>query len=1478
MTTSVSFSLLAFEVIGAVSLAPSRIRVTFSVDPLQTNGAGVHDALNPLNYSVGGPGIVSVVAVAAVSSGANSIDLTLSSTLSPGVWTVFVNNVQTPLGASLAINSASFTYSSVSNVTELTAGSDSETAETVFRKHLHPAIKGANTDIIIHALSSADEYDWQQNQEASKQLYRSSASGSYLSRLGYDYGVRRPDGMTDEPYRQLLVALNEKLTLKALRDILRVFYGKDSMQAHLTSVNEPFALQDGQTLTLLINETDKAPVTFKTAQFQSISAATATEVAAVIQYSLRGLTATGTAETVLDATTGKNKVAVYSGANGGRSFIRCVGGTAQPVLQFQSLLDTYSGSVNGGSYTVVVASAGTGTTFTLTTTSGQTYVDWHLINSGDYVVIGPAVSVVPSGSYSVTSTTSSMFGSSLVQQFTVAENLGYTGSYTLASNSDLTFFRPTLVNSLSGNRSVLVNQAGEFLDVTMPATAAVTTRSALTAAYGREGTFLDIARYYRGASGYLHVDLNTPLATAPMAGARIEISGAKPSRGYPWVSAGSAGIADWGYGKHLAMTTQPYSLGDNAPLVKPAVRMSDGTVLFAGGVFGTSTAARLNVTDPVTRTDSTLASGAASPGYTWSATTAPPVALWNQLMVPLAGGAASVGGYDTSGATALNTAYFYNPQTNTWSSLPKMALSRNFPAGVSMPWGILVCGGIQSTFYTAASSEVLLNGGASWIPATMIRSRRSGHSVAPLADGRVIVVGGQVDRVAPTRDANHLAYWHFDETSGTTASDATGSFPLTLHSSASSASAAFDNIGANCLPLSSTQYASGTGSAGALSATKGEWTIQFFVRKTTANGALTVLGYGAPGSNSTLQAGIDSTGHVFWKWQHGAAITESGTCTEALYYNPYYTPSQYAAITIRKKLIGGLATVEVWEGPRKLQTWTGVTNADGGPAVGNWYVGLDPITGTTVFTTGGVDVDEVSFSPIARGDEDILSFAIQSSASRAVTNLAEVYDYTTNKWSVLPPCPTYRTFGGTWTLPDGRIAFLGGLGYSLPLSLDFPAVGTAFDARYWPTNTLDSFDIFDPASMSWGKGPSLPQPISDPVLWESNGKLYISASAWGLPPYDYTSASYLYFDYTSVYELDYSTMKWSASSITNAAGRDYAVKCGNSWVLAGGSDPVTGNNLNSVDIFVDGYSTTSEGVNGLHEVVSATTSSIVLNSKGSGVVSSAGGGGSSYIFDYLLGWLPAYTNSVTAVSRTSNVTTITGVATGLVTGQKVFVNLNTSVVGSGLRTILATDSSAYITYSDTGANVGSTATTGSISTVDTSVKAVLATATTQTSPGPYIYDVDSAFSVTGTASTVAVAILPETPTSVVTLASTASFPASGWIILDFGTQRSNAVRYIEKIGTNQLLMDFANTYPYAVPVGTTALLVNKLQITVPSPSVTGNLYATGSQSDCLAAQEFVSDSTASGISLNFNVRYPGDRGLGGEGRGIYSDVRKLWGK
>lgn len=251
-------------------------------------------------------------------------------------------NIETPTEQVIS-DPTSLTFTATSDpIVTVANGAISDDPESVLRKGLNPIFKGKGWDALISAIASADTYIYQLAQSAFKQLFKSTAEGKYLDRLMANDGLTRPTniGISDETFRNLGINLNsEKLTLQSLLKILEVYYGIDAMRAAASSIPGPYVLEDGDDLIIEIDG-KTVNVVFVEDDFDDISEAEAIEVASAITRFLHKNSLDAFAMPILDVVEGLSHVKIYSGALGLRGSVRVIGGKAQNILNFPTLLAT----------------------------------------------------------------------------------------------------------------------------------------------------------------------------------------------------------------------------------------------------------------------------------------------------------------------------------------------------------------------------------------------------------------------------------------------------------------------------------------------------------------------------------------------------------------------------------------------------------------------------------------------------------------------------------------------------------------------------------------------------------------------------------------------------------------------------------------------------------------------------------------------------------------------------------------------------------------------------------------------------------------------------------------------------------------------------------------------------------------------------------------------------------------------------------
>jgi hypothetical protein len=160
-----------------------------------------------------------------------------------------------------------------------------------------------------------------------------------------------------------------------------------------------------------------------------------------------------------------------------------------------------------------------------------------------------------------------------------------------------------------------------------------------------------------------------------------------------------------------------------------AVLLGNGKVLVAGGTIGSAELATAEVYDPDTGT--------------WSATGAMQVARGKPTATLLGNGKVLVaGGYNSQGRLA--TAEVYDPVTNAWTPLGStMSTPRSRHTATLLGNGkVLVQGGLDSGGNPVATAEVHDPASGTWALLDTLSAARAWHTATLLGSGQVLIVGG----------------------------------------------------------------------------------------------------------------------------------------------------------------------------------------------------------------------------------------------------------------------------------------------------------------------------------------------------------------------------------------------------------------------------------------------------------------------------------------------------------------------------------------------------------------------------------------------------------------------------------------------------------------------------------------------------------------------------------------------------------------
>jgi hypothetical protein len=107
----------------------------------------------------------------------------------------------------------------------------------------------------------------------------------------------------------------------------------------------------------------------------------------------------------------------------------------------------------------------------------------------------------------------------------------------------------------------------------------------------------------------------------------------------------------------------------------------------------------------------------------------------------------------------------------------------------------------------------------------------------------------------------------------------------------------------------------------------------------------------------------------------------------------------------------------------------------------------------------------------------------------------------------------------------------------------------------------------------------------------------------------------------------------------------------------------------------------------------------------------------------------------------------------------------------------------------------------------------------------------------------------------------------GFVVVSFGNNNQiGPIRYLGRLTSSSLAIDASFKWPSTVEVGADVRLLSGRSAWLPEdPETIGAFYITAAAAGRVAAQQLIGEISAAGIDLDITVRYPGDRGLGGEG-------------
>jgi hypothetical protein len=358
-----------------------------------------------------------------------------------------------------------------------------EDTEKNLRKYLNPAIKGPKTNDILNALSYPLSNLVHNAEAVNDMIYVVTAEGQYLDQLLGSKGLNRPEnvGLSDEIFRQIGIEVtNRKQVRSLINNLLKIVFGDEYVSATIDSnFAQPFALEDGDSLTISFDDLEPVTVFFETSQFANINQATAQEVADVITKEIRRLGKRGSAIALDDGT--DVFVRLISQTAGPSSTVKVVGGKAQNQLRFDRLVPT-SGLFNT-QWTVEKQPNGN---IRMIWTGGPS-PSIGLVNINDYVnIYSTSFSEQNRGTFTIVGVKGGLIGEAYIE---IENPIGVNEIVLQGFVDGVMFFTPvrkTLNNKLAF--AAAYQTENRLLEIFVPATTKVVRRSNIGASYIQDDT------------------------------------------------------------------------------------------------------------------------------------------------------------------------------------------------------------------------------------------------------------------------------------------------------------------------------------------------------------------------------------------------------------------------------------------------------------------------------------------------------------------------------------------------------------------------------------------------------------------------------------------------------------------------------------------------------------------------------------------------------------------------------------------------------------------------------------------------------------------------------------------------------------------------------------------------------------------------------------------------------------------------------
>jgi hypothetical protein len=318
---------------------------------------------------------------------------------------------------------------------------------------------------LLDAIGEQDQTTSNLIAEVRKQFFVKTANRPYLDRLAANNKIARPRlvGMNDTSFRDYIPVLSYKpkqvkLIIDALLDI---FFFKESTTAYITTQNtQPYTLQDGWELELLIDGLNSERIVFNTANFTNIAAATADEIVGAYNKQAKYSYATA----FYDSISKQNYIRIFTATIGSKGSIQITGGRANISLRLDGFIDNAG---QGADTQWTVSRIGDTTTFQHV---GGTAPGLNQLQVGDLMIISGISGNI--GTFSITAVDLQNSALKFINLFSTA------GTYTQTSSNDVKFCQSSKFTAfINPKRAITWETSPGEITVEMPTTPPVVKRS-----------------------------------------------------------------------------------------------------------------------------------------------------------------------------------------------------------------------------------------------------------------------------------------------------------------------------------------------------------------------------------------------------------------------------------------------------------------------------------------------------------------------------------------------------------------------------------------------------------------------------------------------------------------------------------------------------------------------------------------------------------------------------------------------------------------------------------------------------------------------------------------------------------------------------------------------------------------------------------------------------------------------------------------